>query len=329
MNRLAFVFRTDVHAADKGPESWKGDYAEEIFSDLVQIGDIAKAHQASAVLDGGDFFHVKRPSANSHGLVARIARIHSAYPCPVWSIEGNHDIAYNNLDTLERQPLGVLYDAGVFKHLREEVFQSGPLQVRVVGVPYVPDRSLDFLRGLKKKPGDTHLIAIVHALAGKNPPAHVEDFFGEPVFRYGDLVFDQGPDAWCFGHWHRDQGIERLGDRWFVNQGSVSRGALVHENLERIPKVAVLTITDAGLDVQSVRLQVAPASEVFDLERKDRRDQEGEIIERFVRRLEEDAKFDASESVEESVKSLGFAHEIRDLALTYLERGRAQRLREK
>lgn len=322
MNRLAFLFRTDVHAADKSPDSWKGDYPSEIWSNLEQIGELAKLHRAAAVLDGGDFFHVKAPTRNSHGLVAKVSRIHAGYPCPTYSIEGNHDIAYNNLDTIERQPLGVLYEAGVFRHLREEEFVDGDCRVRVVGVPYVPDRGLEYLRSLKKKPGDTRLIAIVHALAGSNPPAHVEDFFGEPVFRYGDLLFDDGPDVWCFGHWHKDQGIELIEGRWFVNQGAVSRGALVRENLERTPKVALITVAGSDLNVDSIPLKVAPAKEVFDLDRKERRDKEGEIIERFVRRLEEDAKFDPAASIETSVQSLEFAPEVRSLALQYLERAR-------
>jgi DNA repair exonuclease SbcCD nuclease subunit len=322
VSRLAFLFRTDVHVADKSPDSWKGDYPSEIWSNLEQIGVLAKQNQVTAVIDGGDFFHVKAPTRNSHGLVAKVARIHAAYPCPVLSIEGNHDMAYNNLETIERQPLGVLYDTGVFRHLREEVYEADGCRVRIVGCPFVPDRGLNFLRSLKKQPGDTHMIAIVHALAGKNPPAHVEDFFGEPVFRYGDLIFDDGPDVYCFGHWHRDQGIEVIDGRWFVNQGAVSRGALVRENLERTPKVALIVVEGQDINVTPIPLKVAPAAEMFDLARKERRDKEGEIIERFVRRLEEDVKFDPSVSIEESVQGLDFAPEVRTMALSYLERAR-------
>jgi DNA repair exonuclease SbcCD nuclease subunit len=320
--RLSFVFRTDVHAADKGPASWKADYASEIDSSLEQIGEIARAHQAVAVLDGGDFIHVKSPSKTSHGLVARVARIHSRYPCPTFAVAGNHDMVYNNIDTLERQPLGVLFDAGVFRQLQEEVFKVNGTQVRVVGVPYASDLKLGQLRALKKKPGDDHLFAVVHALAGKDPPDHADDFFNEPVFRYRDLVFDDGPSVWMFGHWHKDQGIEHIDGRWFVNQGAVSRGALVRENLERTPKVAVLIADGPDLRIESVPLQVAPASEVFDIARKERRDRESEVIERFVRRLEENTKFDLSVSIEETLTTLDFAPDVRSLALEYLERAR-------
>src|SRR5262245_28155861 len=221
MPRLTFVYRTDVHASEHAPESWRGDYAAEIWSNLEQIGELARSSGARAVLDGGDFFHVKAPTQNSHRLVAKVAALHQAYPCPVYCIEGNHDIKHNNLETLSDQPLGVLYNARVFQHLRDERFADDDLEVRIVGVPYSPFRTLEDLQGIRKRGSET-LIAIVHALAGENPPATVEEFFGEPVFKYDQLVVDGGPDCWCFGHWHQDQGIVRVRDRWFVNLGAVS-----------------------------------------------------------------------------------------------------------
>lgn len=325
MGRLAFIFRTDVHAADRSPSSWKGDYPEEILSSLEQIGQLAKQEGVTAVLDGGDFFHVKTAIRNSHSLVIKVAKLHSAYPCPTWCIEGNHDISGNNLETIEQQPLGVLYSTGVFQHLRDEKFTTEDGEyVRVVGVPYDPDRTLQDLRSIQKC-GEDRLIAVVHALAGKHPPAHVEDFFGEPVFKYRDLITENGPDVWCFGHWHRDQGIEEIDGRYFINQGSVSRGALVRENLERIPKVALIEVVYGGnLRVTSIPLKVAPAEEVFDLEKKDRRDREIEIIDQFVTVLGESVEFDPSVGIEENVQKLDFALDVRSMAVDYLALAREQ-----
>jgi DNA repair exonuclease SbcCD nuclease subunit len=195
MPQLAFLYRTDTHVCDRSPVSWKGDYAAEIWSVLGQVGQYAEEYGANAVLDGGDYFHVKSATRNSHALVVQSARIHRAYSCPTFAIPGNHDIAYNNLETLSRQPLGVLLESGVFTRLEEHVFRDGDLQVRVVGMPYSPFRTLADLRAIKKKPGDTFLVAVVHQLAGEDPPPNVEDFFNEPVFRYGDLVSDDDPDV--------------------------------------------------------------------------------------------------------------------------------------
>jgi DNA repair protein SbcD/Mre11 len=321
---MKFIFRTDVHVSDKNPASWKGDYLAEIWSNLDQIGELARKHEATAVLDGGDYFHVKAATRNSHALVVRSAEIQAAYPCPTYHVEGNHDIAYNNIETVEKQPIGVLYASGVFHRLREEVFEEGELCVRVVGVPFSQTRTLEELRAIKKKPNDTHLIVVVHALAGEKPPAHVEDFFGEPVFRYSDLVFDGGPDLLCFGHWHRNQGITEIDERHFVNLGAVSRGALVRESLERAPQVALITVEDglSDLSVKAISLDVAPAEDVFDLERKERQEKESRIIEQFVERLQEDVQVDLSANIEDGVAALDFAPKVKEVALEYLERAR-------
>jgi DNA repair exonuclease SbcCD nuclease subunit len=323
--RDLFVFRTDVHLADTGPSSWKGDYQNEICSNLEQVGKIARELKATAILDGGDFFHLKSPSRNSHQLVIRATEIHRGYHCPTFCIEGNHDITYNNLETITRQPLGVLYSTGVFKHLRDTLFEDNGQRIRVVGVPYSPVRTLKELRSIKKQPGDDVLICLVHALAAKDPPDHVEEFFGEPVFRYSDLVSRDGPDCFCFGHWHKDQGVEEIAGKWFVNQGALSRGALSKENLERIPKATCIEVIDGTIRVvQAQELQVAPSSEVFDLVKKDRQDREQEAITKFVQSFLQDIQVDNSSSIETQIKAMGFAVEVQEMALEYLMAARKE-----
>ncbi len=317
---MRFVWRTDVHLADRSPSSWKGDYPEEIWSGLQQVADIAREAKAVAVLDGGDFFHHKSPLKNSHGMVRRAIHLHrSEYPCPTYSVEGNHDITHNNLSSVGRQPLGVMFASGAFKQLSEEVFEGEGLRVRVVGVPYDPSRSLADLRQYVKKEGDTHLILVVHALAAQDPPAKVEEFWGEPVFRYSDLIQPHGADLFAFGHWHQDQGVVEIDGVQFVNIGSLSRGSLSKENLSRQPKVAVFDVTPTGIQVTSIPLKVRPAEEVFDLDRKKTVDREAESIESFVQKIVLESNFDPSQTIEQNIAKLDFAQEVRDEAMRFLE----------
>jgi DNA repair exonuclease SbcCD nuclease subunit len=322
--KISFVFRTDVHVADKGPASWKGDYSEEIWSNLEQVGQLAVKYGADAVLDGGDYFHVKTASRNSHALIYRTAEIHRGYPCPTYCVEGNHDITYNNLGSIERQPLGVLYASGIFKHLRDVVFESEGMRVRVVGVPYNPKQTLEDLLSIQKQPEDDYLVAVVHALAGENPPAKVEEFFGEPVFRYRDLVTPGGPDIFAFGHWHKDQGVVRIGNQQFVNHGALSRGSLTNENMSRTPNASLLEFTPERATVTVIPLRVLPAEEVFDVEQKERVETEGKSIDAFVERLQADVQFDSEESITDNLSRLDFASEVRELALGYLEQARSR-----
>jgi DNA repair exonuclease SbcCD nuclease subunit len=317
-----FIFRTDVHLADNAPISWKADYRAEILDCLSQIGLLAEIHNAKAVLDGGDFFHVKSAVRNSHALVIQAAEVHKKYPCPVYAVEGNHDLVYNNLDTIERQPLGVLFSTGVFHKLREHTFEEDGFFVRVVGVPYHPDRTVEDFKGIRKGSEDV-LIVVAHALATLNPSSKVEEFFGEPVFKYEDLVFDGGPDVYNFGHWHKDQGVEKVGNTYFVNQGSISRGSLIQENVTRTPKIALIR-TRPEVSVELLPLSVLEASEAFDMERKERLEAERDDIEKFVERLKVDATSDGV-SIEGYIESLDFAKEVREVALGYLERARSEK----
>ena len=320
---MKFVFRTDVHLSAQAPVSWSGDYTEEIFDCLDQIGRLATKEEAVAVLDGGDYFHIKAPTRTPHWLVERSAATHKSYPCPIYTVIGNHDISYNNLETLEKQPLGVLLKTGVFRQLEEETFEEGPLQVRVVGVPYSPFRTLEELQAIKKRPGDTHLIAVVHALATEKPSGTEDEIFKEPVFRYADLVSREGPDCWMFGHWHKDQGVTTIRDIKFVNLGAVSRGALSRDNLDRTPKVAVLEIDELGVEVHQVPLKVLPIEKAFDLERKQRQDREDETIDQFIEQMKLNVSQDSSGDIDSTLSGLeDFAEDIRVLAQEYLARAR-------
>lgn len=322
---LAFIFRTDVHVSDRNPASWKGDYPTEIMDSLRQVGDLARRHNAAAVLDGGDFFHVKSSVRTSHATIIKVVALHKNYPCPTYCVEGNHDITGDNLNTIEQQPLGVLYETGTFRHLREEVFEQEGIRVRVIGVPYDSTRTIqDFQQTVRKKPGDDYLVAIVHALAGEDPPAHVEEFFGEPVYRYGSLVYDQGPDVLCFGHWHKDQGIVQIQGRHFVNQGALSRGALTRENTQRIPKVSLIEFGKEGIVTKAIPLTVAPASEVFDIERKERQEREEAIIDQFSDSIEVEAQLDPTQDIDTVLASVKiYKEDIRAIAKEYLEKVRA------
>jgi len=208
----------------------------------------------------------------------------------------------------------------VFEHLRDTTFEKDGVKVRVVGFPYSMTRSLEELRSVRKGEED-YLVAVVHALAGESPPDSVQEFFNEPVFRYKDLVSEDGPDVWCFGHWHTDQGIVEVDGKTFVNQGSVCRGALVKENLTRIPKVALLEFTDK-VEASPIPLEVAPASEVFDLARKERQDKETQSIEQFVDRMQENLEAGEDVDVEGAIQKLEFSKDIGRLAMEYLERAR-------
>jgi hypothetical protein len=76
--------------------------------------------------------------------------------------------------------------------------------------------------------------------------------------------------------------------------------------------------------VLQLPLDVAPAEDVFDFDRKERQEAEETNIEQFVSILQSNAVFNPDSSIEDNLKALNVAVEIRDLARDYLDRARAE-----
>jgi DNA repair exonuclease SbcCD nuclease subunit len=329
---INLVWRTDVHLSDRAPSSRTDDWADAVFDKLGQVRDLAREVNAAAIIDGGDFFHIKSPGRNSHALVHRTAEHHSTYPCPVYCTPGNHDSVYGDYSFLPQQPLGVLYSTGIFKRLYDEheaVFivpsdrhpehlsESMGFKVRVVGVPYHGNR-YDMERFTSIEKGDEDiLICVAHVLASNKGGTMFE---GEDIIKYADLV-DTAPDVFLFGHWHKNQGVEEIGGKQFVNIGSLTRGSLSQDNLDRVPAAAVLRCTEKGVEVEVKPLNVRPAVEVFDVEGRERQVKRQVEMDSFVTAIR-DALQPAKEgeTLAEAVTSMGdVPNEIRERALAYLE----------
>lgn len=302
MSEIVLCTSSDEHLADQNPSFRKDDYKSAILTKLEWQGEFARRAGARAFIRAGDFFHVKPANKTTMATMAKAAGIHRRYPCDTWSVAGNHDMSYNDPSTVPGQPLGVLFSAGVFKPLTEQVFESGSLKVRVVGVEYTADIDHDHLVDLvRKRPDDQYVVAVVHALAAMAPPEKIQSFFNERVFDYRDLVFDGCPDAYVFGHYHKDQGIvDHLGTR-FVNLGAVSRGALTFENLDRQPKMSLLKFDSRGLSAEEIVIPHKDPSEIFDLEKKKQVDRERRAIDDFISLIRSDKEIAGAKTYQDKL----------------------------
>ena len=323
-NGVTLLWRTDVHMADRAPQSRRDDWKVTLGRKLMAVGDIAADVNASAVLDGGDLFHVKSPTRNSHALVRYLSFIHAAYPCPTYECPGNHDVKYGDYENIDENPLGVLFESGVLKRLYDEhelMLGSAGFKVRVVGIPYHGTK-YDWERFTSIKKGDEdYLVAVAHCLAS---PAGGEMFQNEDIIKYGDLA-DLDPDVWCFGHWHKNQGITTLENgKLIVNVGSLSRGTLSQDDVDRIPEVVALRFhPERGATAEAIPLDVQPPEEVFDIEGRARAESRTLSVDAFVEGLQETLARSENESLEDVVRGLPDVPEaVRERALSYLERAR-------
>ena len=317
---ISFVVRTDTHINDKAPESRCDDYMETVLDKLRQVGQVARDRKVNAVLDNGDFFHNKAASKNSHTLVKRVVEVHKAYPCPVYENPGNHDFPYGNVDYIDKQPLGVLFATGIFHRMDDIRFEDEDgLIVRVVGLPYKVDFSVfdfDMERG-----DEDVLIVAAHTYAS---PTGTECFGREQFLSYSELA-ECTPDLFIFGHLHVDQGIQEVLGKPFINLGSLTRGSLTHDNLERIPRIGYIKVEkidgEIKISTEAIPLEVKPASEVFDLVKHERIQKERKDIDQFIETLSASATVEDGDDIGEAIKTLDvFEQEVRERALEYLER---------
>lgn len=331
---IRLIWRSDAHLADKPPRSRIDDWASAILDKLTQVGEIAREMEADAVIDGGDLFHVKSPSRNSHDLVRRVAEVHANYPCPVYLTPGNHDLKYGSLEYLAETPLGVLYESGVVRRLYDEheadfVYISpkstggmhNTPKVRVVGIPYHgPDYEFNRFTTITKGDEDW-LIVVAHCLA--NPDGGTL-FDKEDIISYSQLA-NLDPDIWCFSHWHKYQGIQEIAkDKWAVNLGSLSRGSLSEDDLNRTPCCAVVTFGDDGVDFEVHPLTVRPADRVFDVEGANRSRQRTMSMEAFAISLRETLISQSGKSLLDAARQADAPSEVRERAIAYLEKAGAK-----
>lgn len=320
MSEIRLLTSSDEHLSDIAPGFRKDDYRSAILKKLEWQGEFARRVNANAMLRGGDFFHVKAANKTTYATSSAAAEIHRKYPCPTFAIAGNHDMAYNDPTTVQRQPLGLMLKSGVFQPMQETIFEDGSMKVRVVGVEYTTDLDTDGLHELVRKKDETYTVAFVHALAAMAPEERIQSFFHEKVFDYRDLVFDGCPDVYVFGHYHKDQGIvDHLGTK-FVNLGAISRGALTFENMERKPKISLIRFDSRGAHVEEHIVPHADAFSVFDLERKKSIEQERKSLDSFIAQLRENATLPEAENVEARKKMLDqFPEDLRNLIYETLE----------
>lgn len=316
---IRLVWRTDVHLSDRAPQSRRDDWAATVFDKLDQVRRVAEKIGAVAVLDGGDFFHIKSPSRNSHDLVRRVADHHARYSCPVYVNIGNHDCVYGDYTMIDQQPLGVLFSSGVFKRLYDEheaIFTDNTIKVRVVGIPYHGVR-YDMDRFWRIKRGDEdYLIVIAHVLASERGGSMFE---GEDVVRYRDLA-DHPADGFIFGHWHKDQGVSEINGKKFINIGSLTRGALTQDEMDRKPAIVVLSFDDQQMSMQIVRLRVASAADVFDVDGRVRAETRTMTMDAFVESLRDTLSAMGGDVLDDRIKSMPNVPDlVRERAIHYLE----------
>jgi len=319
MTEFVFITGSDLHISDNGPRNRLDNYKEAMLDKLDQMGRACNKLKADAALFAGDLFNLKNPAKNSHRLNQDIINVIKKFSCPFYAIEGNHDITADKLESLVDQPLGVLFADKTILQLREEVIEKNGYKVSLVGIPYTNELKIEDIK-LPSREGCVSQICLMHIYSGLK----AGNLFNERLYGYDELA-KLPADVFVIGHYHIDQGIYDENGKYFVNIGSMSRGSLSEEDINHLPQIGMIKITidndNVTYKLNSFKLKVKPASEIFDLTKKMQEKQDDKQIQEFVEKL-------AASAVQETIKSdkdidhildaMDLAKVVRDRVLGYI-----------
>jgi DNA repair exonuclease SbcCD nuclease subunit len=310
----------DVHLADRPPSSCTETYLEDLFNLMDQASEVAKQYGCSAIIQAGDWFHIKMPSRNSHKLVIRSIDWASKVPCPVFVVPGNHDLSNDRLESLnEGQPLGAVIRSKAVKILDGWAEDFSIAAMPVYGVPWIQDwdasediadkavsDALEFYR--VDSENSIPFLVVTHAPfypPGKEPKYENAEVYPPEKF----ALHMGGHGNVYYGHIHDPHGVYTVGGVRFANYGALSRGSLTESNLTR--QVGVTVWDSITGEFEFVPLDARPASEVFRLQEiGEVKSAQSELDEFLASVGQTTVEITSTEAVMSHIKSLGLGKEL-------------------
>lgn len=321
MTEFTLITANDIHVSDNGPRGRIDDFKAAIFDKLTQMAMACSKLKADAALITGDLYNLKNPAKNTHTLNIELIRIFKKFPCPIYMVEGNHDLTGNNLESLKDQPLGVLFADGTLRQLRHEILKKDDREISLVGIPYTENLDLTTLELPPKQPHIAQ-ICVMHLYAGIKAGM----LYRERLYGYDELA-KLPADIFVLGHYHVDQGIYEEGGKYFMNIGSLSRGTQTEEDINHHPQIGLIKISmedgkPPEFVLRSIKLKIKPASEIFNMVKKEEEKREKEEIQLFVEKLAAEASkgpVDKSKTIEDIIASMDMAKVIRDRVMHFIQ----------
>jgi DNA repair protein SbcD/Mre11 len=327
MTEFIFITANDIHMSDTGPRSRLDNFKETMLGKLAQMRMACLKLHADGAIIAGDLYNLKQPSKNSHRLNQELITEFQQFPCPIYMIEGNHDLTANRLESLREQPLGVLFADKTLQQLRHKVIEKDGHKISLVGIPYTEKLDLNEL-DIPENKGYLYQICVMHLYATLKKGYQ----YKERLYGYDELE-KLSPDMFVLGHYHIDQGIYEQNGKYFVNIGSMSRGILAEDSITHHPQIGFIKIAidDEGnktVRAQAIKLKIKPAEEVFDLEKRAEEKKENDDIQLFVEKLAAEtvqAGPNKVESIEDTISKMDMAELVRQRALHYIQEARLKK----
>ena len=265
-DKVNFVWSTDWHLSATPPGRRADDYLQAMMNKLKFMQGLTAKINAVA-LCGGDVFHVKNPKSPSNNLTLLVNALRTLRGFPmgrVFGSVGNHDLSFDRMDTLPRQPLGILIAAHVYQNLNESpvIFSndSGTVKVLVETFPYEHEGTLEAIMGASPRPaGVTHRVGIVHAYG---QPGNESSLFGERIIGYNEVA-ESDYDFLLWGHDHSRKETVTEGNTTHIHLGSLARAAFESDQTDRPVACAIVSFAEDGIRYKEKEIPVTPLQVAF------------------------------------------------------------------
>ena len=304
----------DIHLSDRPPASCYDTYTDDILDMLAYVGKLEKALKVDAVVWAGDIFHHKQPSRTSHATVLKLMKtIQANYEHYPWVVTGNHDIQSDRLDSLEKQPLGVLYEAGVLREL-----DGWHPTLPIFGVPWQqrwlsPGTIEEAFRGYREE--SRNGLVVTHAPI--YPPTVADNVLFEllPLDKVSEAMDNVG--YVYYGHIHEPHYKFTVEGIHYANMGAISRGSLHEYNLARKIQVALWTPEHGFTPVD---VPHKPASEVFKLaEAKEKKETKLSLDSFLASVTDADLDISSTGAIIDHVRNMDIEDIVKETSINLLE----------
>lgn len=284
---IKFMYITDTHFNATTPKNRKDNLLETGLYKLDEAVEIANNNEVDFVLHGGDFF--EKPDVTD--LVAgRVAKRIRKFKMPVMVVPGGHDLFGNNIESIKRTKLGFFNQSGLVKLLIHPdkdniIVKNKNLSVQLTGTAShygIDNENIDEDYVLKYKNADF----AIHTIHGMLMP---KPFIPNTPTVLIDDIIDTKADLTLAGHYHIGFDPVNINGKLFCNCGAMVRKKNDIKEMNRMPKVVIITISKAkGIEMQFIELKTAkPGDEVLDRTEIEKRQQRAIKVQGFLGQIKQ------------------------------------------
>lgn len=244
---MNILFVGDPHLDSQTPLSRIDDYRDTTIRKLDSLLDVALKEKVDIIVFSGDIFDKLDQSVPYLIQVSKALKKFKDNSIELFTVIGNHDLPYNNMDYFTRSPLYLLISSGLIKHLKKEAFN----EVGLYGIDFTKIRLLDSL-----EPSYGLNILVMHYATDNTVPG---DSISRDKLSKFDLVLS--------GHDHTfyptvTTNLDQTRDPVVLRPGSFTRRTKEKLNLSR--GIYMYKLDTKTKDISLIELpNVEPADRVF------------------------------------------------------------------